>query len=135
MTSLSDFEQAVCRSQIDYVCKNVTQDNYYDIYGNLYPYVQKYANEALAARLKSHPALFTEKNISRPANISKSETIKYDNSIRIIRDFFSPKRNIFSGNIPAILLNKAVFRSANCCGYGPDRVFGPRKNCCCFRRL
>ena len=36
--------------------------------------------------------------------ISKVEKIKWDNTVRIIGDFFSPKRNVFSHPIPSLLL-------------------------------
>lgn len=39
---------------------------------------------------------------------------------------------LFLQDNPGNKANKEFFRSNNCCGTGPDRVFGSRKNCCCF---
>ena len=101
-TSLSDFEQSVCQAQIDYVSnKTINQkQSYGESYGQLYPYVQKYANSLVGKNPLFKDVIVHELN----KKISKVEKIKWDNTVRIIGDFFSPKRNVFSHPIPSLLL-------------------------------
>ena len=112
-TSLSEFEHRVCQAQIDYVSNktkpegNKTEGNSEESYGKLYPYVQKYANILVG----KNNELFKDVVVPElnPKKISKTDKIKMDNTVRMISDFFSPKRNVFSQpaeiqKIPSLLL-------------------------------
>jgi hypothetical protein len=94
MSSLSDFERRVCLAQIAYVTKTETPADSLSSYGDLYPFVQKYANDAIA--LKHSPALFRDVVLPTKKVTKAADKIKRDNSIRMIEDFFSSKRNVFA---------------------------------------
>lgn len=94
MSSLSDFERRVCLAQIAYVTKTETPADSLSSYGDLYPFVQKYANDAIA--LKHSPPLFWDVVLPTKKVTKAADKIKRDNSIRMIEDFFSSKRNVFA---------------------------------------
>ena len=94
MSSLSDFERRVCLAQIAYVSKTETPADSLSSYGDLYPFVQKYANDAIA--LKHSPPLFKDVVLPTKKVTKAADKIKRDNSIRMIEDFFSSKRNVFA---------------------------------------
>ena len=97
-SSLSDFEQQVCNAQIEYISLKAEGDSKYETYGELYSHVQKFANESCKYEI------FKSIEFTKLQKLSKVEKIKTENTIRLIGEFFSVKRNIFSTQIPYTLL-------------------------------
>ena len=103
-TSLNEFERKVCLAQIDHITKAGEQGDRWDTYDEMYPFVQKYANIAVGKR-----PLFKSVVLPNPSKkISKADKIKWENTIRIIGEFFSPKRNIFQNAEVLLLLQSPI---------------------------
>jgi len=88
-TSLNQFEQKVCNAQISHVSNKDAVDSVIETYGELYPFAQTYANQKRV--------MFKDVVLPQvPKKVSKADKIKWDNTIRIIGDVFSARRNVFA---------------------------------------
>lgn len=98
-TMITDFEKQVCDAQINFVLGIEPEEKIYDYYGDaFYPFAQEIVNRQV--NLFPKPA-----DKPKPGKMTAKEKIVYDNTIRLIGESLSPRRNLFAvNNIPVLLL-------------------------------
>lgn len=100
---ITDFEKQVCDAQINFVLGIEPEEQVYDYYGDaFYPFAQELTNRQVNLFPKPSEKPKTPK-------MSAKEKIVYDNTIRLIGEALSPRRNLFKpDNIPTAILKSST---------------------------